>query len=145
MQQFYKRSNPRQLNEHRFWCISELYKSYKCKKPNSVTRIESGTFNDCSCLTEIDIPDNLTYIGSYAFSECNSLTSITIPDSVTSIYNHAFNECAQLTSVTFINTSGWSYASTTSITSISTSDLTNVSIAAKYLTTTYKYYYWYRN
>ena len=61
---------------------------------NSVQRIGSYTFADCSTIEELTLPDGLTHIGDAAFYCCQGLKSITIPDSVTSMgstvfaYNH---------------------------------------------------------
>ena len=71
--------------------------------PNSVTSIESNTFQGCSSLTSITIPNSVTSIGGWAFANCTSLTSITIGNSVTSIGDGAFRDCSSLTSVTIPN------------------------------------------
>ncbi len=71
--------------------------------PNSVTRIGSSAFYDCSSLTSITIPNSVTSIGDDAFYDCSSLTSITIPDSVTSIGWDTFSGCSSLTSITIPN------------------------------------------
>ncbi len=64
--------------------------------PNSVTKIDTNAFNDCS-LTSINIPNSVTTIGGSAFRDC-PLTSINIPNSVTSIGSNAFGGCP-LTSI----------------------------------------------
>ena len=69
------------------------------KISSSVTRIDSGAFEDCKGLTSIIIPDSVTSIGNYAFYGCGGLTSIIIPDSVTSIGNYAFTHCTGLTDI----------------------------------------------
>ena len=114
----------------------------------SVTSIGWYAFEGCSGLTSITIPDSVTSIRDYAFSDCSGLTSITIPNSVTSIGWYAFLGCSNLTNVTFENTQGWRYSSSSSAmsgTSISSSDLADPVIAAKYLTTTYRNYDWKRS
>ncbi len=86
-------------------------------------------------------------INTNAFNSCRSLTTVIISDSVTTIGYRAFFWCSALTSVTFENTQGWwisTSSSETSGTSISSSDLANPSLAAKYLTHTYDNYYWKR-
>ena len=66
---------------------------------DSVTRIGSYAFYNCTSLASIEIPDSVTSIGDEAFSYCTSLASIKIPDSVTSIGNYAFRGCTSLASV----------------------------------------------
>ncbi len=106
-----------------------------------ISNIARSTFNGCSSLSQIVIPEGVASISDYAFYNCASLTSITIPDSVIGIGDSTFRYCISLTSVMFENTKGWS-ASTTSIAS---SDLSNTSTAAKYLTDIYSRYYWNRS
>jgi len=65
----------------------------------SVTSIGYWAFEDCSGLTNIDIPNSVTTIGDGAFVGCTSLTNIDIPNSVASIYNYAFFGCSGLTSI----------------------------------------------
>ena len=52
--------------------------------PESVTRIESGAFQDRSGLTSVTIPDSVTNIEDGVFSGCSGLTSVTIPQSICS-------------------------------------------------------------
>ena len=68
--------------------------------PDSVTKIGSSAFWDCSSLTSVTIPDSVTSIGDYAFYYCSSLTSVIIPDGVTSIGVCTFTHCSSLTSIT---------------------------------------------
>ena len=97
--------------------------------PNSVTRIESHAFFDCTGLTSITIPESVMSIGSAAFAGCNSLVSVgpsgsgcsieygwtdhipdnafssssiryvAIPSSVSEIRNMAFSDCGMLRKV----------------------------------------------
>ena len=95
--------------------------------PDSVTSIDSGTFDDTAWYnnqpnglvyagkvaykykgtmpanTSITIQDGTKGIAGNAFYWCTGLTSVTIPDSVTSIGSSAFYNCAGLTSVTIPN------------------------------------------
>ena len=68
---------------------------------NTVTRIDSNTFQMIQSLTNIAIPNSVTSIGDNAFQFCDYLTSVTIPDSVTSIGQLAFEGCNGLTSMIF--------------------------------------------
>jgi len=77
---------------------NELIKSVVI--PNSIKRIESDAFFNCSSLKSILIPDSVTHIGDNAFACCNSLTDVTIPESVSEIPSNAFNGCKALRSVT---------------------------------------------
>ena len=116
--------------------------------PDTLTSVGDSAFAGCTSLTSIEIPDSVTSIGNYAFYNCYSLTSVVIPDSVTSIGGSAFYSCDRLTSVTFKNPNGWWRASSsdaTSGTSISSSSLADVGIAAKYLKYTYRQDYWKRS
>ena len=60
--------------------------------------ITTGAFYN-SNITSIVIPDTVTRIGSSAFYDCSSLTSITIPSSVTRIGLSAFACCYALAEV----------------------------------------------
>lgn len=51
--------------------------------PESVTRIRSWAFKDCTGLTNVTIPNSVTTIESYTFAGCTTLPSIFIPSSVT--------------------------------------------------------------
>ena len=67
--------------------------------PNSIGRIGSSAFKDCTKLTRLIIPEGVTSIGEYAFNGCSSLVSVSIPKSVTRIKPYAFQGCSSLVSV----------------------------------------------
>ena len=111
--------------------------------PDGVTSIGSYAFYNCSGLTSVTIGNGVTSIESYAFYGCSRLTSVTIGNSVENIGSSAFEDCSRLTSVTFENPNGWRIEAPSG--SISSSALSDPSIAATYLTSTYRYYYWKRS
>ena len=58
--------------------------------PNSVVKIGTGAFKDCSKLTNVNIPNSVTTIEASAFEGCTGIESINIPSSVTTIQRNAF-------------------------------------------------------
>ncbi|MGN0489775.1 MAG: leucine-rich repeat protein [Ruminococcus sp.] len=44
--------------------------------PDSVTTIDTGSFNCCTNLTDITIPDSVTTIGMFAFENCSNLNDV---------------------------------------------------------------------
>ena len=64
--------------------------------PNTVTRLEYHSFQDCENLTTVSIPNSVEYIEPYAFSGCTSLPSIKIPNNVGRIDHNAFENCSSL-------------------------------------------------
>lgn len=59
--------------------------------PETVTKIGSGAFYDCTNLVEVKLPNGLTIIESRTFAGCSSLTSISIPSSITTIGAFSFS------------------------------------------------------
>ena len=112
----------------------------------TIPDIGEGAFKYCSA--EIIWGENptITQIGDDAFYEYEG-TSITIPDSVTDIGKWAFSYSRNLTEVTFENTHGWQvsqWSNFSGYTGLSSSNLADGTIAAKYLKDTYDSYYWRR-
>jgi len=96
-------------------------------------------------VTDLTLPDTVTRIGSFAFYGCTSLQSIVIPESVTAIGAKAFSNCNALRSAIFQNTLGWVRAASSSFantTAIASTNLSNASNAAMYLTRDYTSNYW---
>lgn len=101
-------------------------------------------FTGCQ-LSEIELPDTLEIIGPDTFSGCTNLKSITIPKNVYRIQGNAFLKSG-LQTAKFENPSNWKkyqcytyngYDST--LTSVSSSSLSDETKAAELLTETYKY------
>lgn len=60
---------------------------------NYVPYIFPSMFEDCTSLSDIEIPGWVTAIKSKAFKGCTSLTRLAIPESVTEIADDAFEGC----------------------------------------------------
>jgi hypothetical protein len=67
---------------------------------NSVERIGSDAFENCSGLISVIIPNSVKDIGWSTFENCSNLTSITIGNKVDTIYHYAFRDCSKLTNIT---------------------------------------------
>ena len=94
-------------------------------------------------VSELVVPESVTNISEYAFYRCSSLTAVTITQNVESIGNSAFYGCSNIEKITFVVANGWHYGldyTDEDGIAIDVSDPTNT---AKYLTDTYKNYYWY--
>jgi len=117
--------------------------------PNGITRIGYRAFNNCYSLTNVSIPESITSIGFHVFANCFRLKSIIIPESVISIENCAFYNCFFLRNVKFNNPNGWAVsqmADMSNAISLTSVDLENTLIAAKYLINArdFLYYNWFR-
>ncbi len=67
--------------------------------PESVTKINNGTFINCTNLRNITFPSTLTEIGIQVFMGCVNLTDFILPASLKAIHIEAFRDCASLTCV----------------------------------------------
>lgn len=67
--------------------------------PETITTIESQSFEKCTKLTTVNIPGSVTYIGRRAFLDCNVLTGITLPEGLTYLGENAFCWCNEITSI----------------------------------------------
>mgnify|MGYP000972390201 CR=1 FL=1 len=65
----------------------------------SVRVIPEWAFDQCSALTNAELPERLEELGEGAFRQCTSLRAIIIPKFVKVIPSRAFYECSALTSV----------------------------------------------
>lgn len=67
--------------------------------PDSIVRIGSSAFEDCTELKSITLSSSLETISIQAFKGCDSLKTIQLPESLTLIDGGAFNNCTALTEV----------------------------------------------
>ncbi|MBE6343270.1 MAG: T9SS type A sorting domain-containing protein [Lentimicrobiaceae bacterium] len=63
--------------------------------PNSLTYLGSRAFSGCKQITHIEIPNNVTHIAGYAFAQ-TGLIEIEIPDNVISLGTYVFEACSKL-------------------------------------------------
>lgn len=74
-----------------FYANKRLIKSFNgFKYFTGITFVPKYLFDNCTNLTEIDLPSTITEIKDYAFQECQKLQRIYIPSSVTYIGYYAF-------------------------------------------------------
>lgn len=69
--------------------------------PNTLTKLNDGTFDSCTALTSVTLPSSITKISAKCFQKCTALTSITIPGTIVDFGADAFNGAVNLESMTF--------------------------------------------
>ncbi len=63
---------------------------------DTIKRIGTSAFANCSSLTEVVIPESVEKIGNAAFFACTGLETVTLPESVKDIGTKAFQSCSNL-------------------------------------------------
>lgn len=119
--------------------------SFKVKDNTKI--IYFRAFFDCKNINSIIISESVNSIGEDAFSYCKNLTSITIPKSVYYIGKYAFYNCTALSEVIFDNPKNWLAMRSgeySQAIGLSSSDVSNSTLVAEYLTTNYNYFSWRR-
>ena len=71
--------------------------------PGGVKVIETGCFQGCRFLEEVQLPSGITSILGSAFNDCTSLKTINIPNTVTELMHNAFGNCSSLISMKLPN------------------------------------------
>ena len=74
--------------------ISKLGSSFEV--PESVTRFNTGAFEDNKYLKNISMSDNVTYLSNQCFAGCESLEYVTLSNSLTEIPQNCFYGCDNL-------------------------------------------------
>lgn len=67
--------------------------------PNSVDTIDTGAFQYCHQLANVDLGNSVKFINYSALNDCRSLRSLNIPASLMEIKGHPFSGCSSLTSI----------------------------------------------
>ena len=67
--------------------------------PESVTEMDDAMFINCLKLNRVRLPEGLKTVGVRSFENCVSLKKIEIPDSVVTVENTLFLDCASLCEV----------------------------------------------
>lgn len=67
----------------------------------NIKLIDCETFNQCTKLSEINLPDSITCINPNAFAGCKSLTSLKLPNDLTDIGEKAFYNCNKIKEIEF--------------------------------------------
>lgn len=92
-------------------CTSLKNVIFELPENDSLKKIDSSAFYNCSALPSIAIPSTTENINSYAFYNCSALTEFTIPDSVVNIGSNAFSNCSNLSTVTIGNNASYELGS----------------------------------
>ena len=76
-------------------CFSDCDKLTKAKFSHDTKKIEKSAFENCSALTDVNIPENIVTIEDKAFF-ASGIKKAILPDTLTSFGNSAFRQCQQL-------------------------------------------------
>ena len=71
----------------------------KLSPPRSLVTIEQYAAEDCTGITELDLPVSVTGIGAYAFRGCTELAKVKFPNTIERIGAGAFSGCRKLASI----------------------------------------------
>ncbi len=131
-------------NEYNLYLNGELVEELII--PDSVTNIGECIFASCISIQKVILGKSVVSIGESAFSNCKNLSEIIFNDSLNCIDAFAFSSCSILMKVNFKNTNNWTIVEswTQDVKTISSSELQNLSTAAKYLADDYRSYKWER-
>lgn len=117
------------------------------KLPSSLTTIESYAFENCTGLTTLELPIEVTKIDAFAFKDCVNLTNVTIPTTTTKVVYYTINGITYMKTITTNDTGAWHLDNNSDNCSntINKLDVSNSTINATLLTSTYIEYYWHKN
>lgn len=77
--------------------LTELY------IPDTVTKINSGLFENCTDLKSVRLPSGVTEIPYGFFAGCKSLNNVEFGENITTLAIYAFKDCASLTNLVLPN------------------------------------------
>ena len=67
--------------------------------PNTLKKIGTSAFEQCSLLERIEIPEGVELIDEWCFFECINLQKVTLPSTLKEIGKHAFEQCYKLNNI----------------------------------------------
>lgn len=83
------------------YAFNECTALTECNLPDGVETIGNAAFKGCSNLQTMHIPENLTALGNYAFYQVVKIENYVIPEGVTGILDNTFYGNTALKGVTF--------------------------------------------
>lgn len=79
------------------WAFLECDSILSVRLPETIESIGPEAFEECTNLSEINLPSSLRIIEYWAFAFCRNLQEIELPDNVEKLGQHTFWECSNLT------------------------------------------------
>lgn len=114
----------------------------------NVEAISPYAFANCVGLEGVVFNDKLNTIGPHSFYNCPGLTEIILPNSLERIYFFAFQKCVRLEKIVFDISNSWYRTQNEKEFKNKEAgivvDITNPSLNANYLESTYTSYFWYK-
>lgn len=134
------------------YLINYLGTATEITTPTGVTEIIPSALEAKTTLQSVTVSEGVVKIGRDAFYGCSAITTVSLPSTLKYIgsgaFSAGFSEESVMTSATFKATSGWTVTNGITTKNLSSSDLSDKSLAAKMLTQNPKYYLnytWTRN
>lgn len=128
-------------NEDQKILVSYVGKATDVIVPDNIDVINAYAFYNNRNIESVVVSEGVKEIGSRAFGWCSFLKRVTFPQTLNMIKANAFSECLALIEVTFTDASGWKATGK----SLSYSQLSNTSTAARLLRSDYCNKIWEKN
>ncbi len=91
------------VTELAYGCFKGKTNLKSVKLPETINVIGRSAFENCTDLSQINIPDAVTNIDVTCFEKCTALTSIELSESLELLGTGAFMDCSNLVSITIKN------------------------------------------